>query len=149
MKNSLKCVFELLDLVKKWENGTVFSEKSQYLKKCLYEPHTLSLTLCQSVRECPKILKNCQITKMDMGFQKKYVSGWSEDLDFFYRRVSRESQRTLKHNGLIIFLIKHNVLIIFYYHKPLFSIVWCTEYLTQGQEFGKIPDHLGLHCNSH
>jgi hypothetical protein len=25
-----------------------------------------------------------------MGFQKKHVSGRSEDLDFFYRRVSRE-----------------------------------------------------------
>jgi hypothetical protein len=25
-----------------------------------------------------------------MGFQKKHVSGGSEDLDFFYRRVSRE-----------------------------------------------------------
>jgi hypothetical protein len=25
-----------------------------------------------------------------MGFQKKNVSGRSEDLDFFYRRVSRE-----------------------------------------------------------
>jgi hypothetical protein len=25
-----------------------------------------------------------------MGFQKKQVSGRSEDLDFFYRRVSRE-----------------------------------------------------------
>jgi hypothetical protein len=26
-----------------------------------------------------------------MGFQKKHVLGRSEDLDFFYRRVSRET----------------------------------------------------------
>jgi hypothetical protein len=62
------CVFELLDLVKIRENGTVFSEKGRYLKKCLYEDHTLSLTICQSVRESPKILKICQITNFDMGF---------------------------------------------------------------------------------
>ena len=83
MKNALKCVFELLDLGKNWENETVLSEKGQLLKKCIYEDHTLSLTLCQSVRECPKILKIYQITNFDTGFQKKHVSGRSEDLDFF------------------------------------------------------------------
>jgi hypothetical protein len=48
------------------------------------------MNLCQSVSECPKILKIYQVTNIDMGFQKKHVSGGSEDLDFFYRRVSRE-----------------------------------------------------------
>ena len=32
MKNALKCVFELLDLVKNWKNGTTFSEKGEYRK---------------------------------------------------------------------------------------------------------------------
>jgi hypothetical protein len=75
MKNALKCVFGLLDLVKIREIGTTFTEKGQYLKKRLYEFHTLSLSLCQSVRECPNFLKICQITKLDMCFQKKNVSG--------------------------------------------------------------------------
>jgi hypothetical protein len=34
-------VFGLVDLVKIRENGTVFSEKGRYLKKCLYEDHTV------------------------------------------------------------------------------------------------------------
>ena len=34
MKNTLKCVFELLDLVNIWEIGTVYSEKGEYWKKC-------------------------------------------------------------------------------------------------------------------
>jgi hypothetical protein len=83
MKNALKRVFELLDLDKIWENGATFSEKSQYLKKCLYEFHILPSNPWFSVRECPKILKICQKTNFDMGFQKKHVSDRSEDLDFF------------------------------------------------------------------
>ncbi len=71
MKNALKCLFGLLDFLKIWVNGTSFSEKSQYWKKCLYEFHTLPSNPCQSVRECPKILEICQITNFDMGFQKK------------------------------------------------------------------------------
>ncbi len=35
------------------------------------------------MRECPKILKICQITKLDMGFQKKNISSRSENIDFF------------------------------------------------------------------
>jgi hypothetical protein len=35
MKNALKCVFELLDLVKNRENGTIFSEKGEYLTVAL------------------------------------------------------------------------------------------------------------------
>ena len=71
MKNALKCVFGLLDLVKITENGTTFTEKGHFLKKCKNDDHTLSLTLCQSVRECPKILKICQLTNFDMDLQKK------------------------------------------------------------------------------
>jgi hypothetical protein len=37
MKNAPKCVFGLLDLVKIREIGTTFTEKGQYLKKCLPE----------------------------------------------------------------------------------------------------------------
>ena len=70
MKNALKCVFGLLDLVKIRENGTTFPETGQYMKKCPYDDHTLSLSLCQSVRECPKFLKIIQETNFDMGFQK-------------------------------------------------------------------------------
>jgi hypothetical protein len=33
-------------------------KKFQLLKKFIYEDHTLSLTLCQLVRDCPKFLKN-------------------------------------------------------------------------------------------
>ena len=83
MKNALKCVFELLDLVRNSEKETTFSEKGEYLKKCLNKPHSLSSNPCQSVRECPKILKICQITKLDMGFQKKNISSRSENIDFF------------------------------------------------------------------
>ena len=83
MKNALKCVYGLLDLVKNWEIGTIFMKKGKLLKKCINEDHTLSLSLCQSVSECPKILKIYQVTNIDMGFQKKHVSGGSEDLDFF------------------------------------------------------------------
>ncbi len=36
-----------------------------------------------STRECPKILKICQITNFDMGFQKKNISSRSEKVDFF------------------------------------------------------------------
>ena len=84
MKSALKCLFGLLDLDKIWENGATFSEKSQYWKKCQYELHTLSFNPWFSVTECPKILKIHQITNFDMGFQKKHVSGRSEDLDFFF-----------------------------------------------------------------
>ena len=42
-----------------------------------------------STRECPKILINCQITKRDMGFQKKHISTRSEKVDFFNRAVSQ------------------------------------------------------------
>ena len=48
MKNALKRVFELLDLDKIWGNGATFSEKSQFLKKCLYvhkKPYDCLLTL--------------------------------------------------------------------------------------------------------
>jgi hypothetical protein len=78
MKNALKCVYGLLDLVKIREIGTIFTETGQY-----YDDHTLPLSLCQSVRNCPKFLKICQLTNFDMGFQKKNVLGRSEDLDFF------------------------------------------------------------------
>ena len=83
MKNALKCVFELLDLVQNWENGTTFSEKGEYLKKCLNKPHSLSSNPWLSVRECPKILKICQITKFDMGFQKINTRSRYEKVDFF------------------------------------------------------------------
>jgi hypothetical protein len=90
MKNALKFVYGMLDLVKNREIGTIFRKKGQLLKKCKNEDHTLSLTLCQSVRECPNFLKIYPVTNFDMDFEKKLVSGRSECLDFFYRRVSRE-----------------------------------------------------------
>ena len=46
-------------------------------------PYTLSSNPCQSVRSCPKILKICQITKFDMGFQKINMRSRSEKVDFF------------------------------------------------------------------
>jgi hypothetical protein len=51
----------------------------------LNEFHTLSTNPWFSVRECPKILKICQITNFDMSFQKKNV------MIFFHRRFSRET----------------------------------------------------------
>ena len=42
MTNTLKCVFEMLDLDKIREIGTTFSEKGHFLKKCINEDHTLS-----------------------------------------------------------------------------------------------------------
>ena len=71
LNHALKCVFGLLDSVKIREIGTIFTETGQYLKKCLFEFHTLSLTLSRSVRECPNILKTWQITNFDMCLQKK------------------------------------------------------------------------------
>jgi hypothetical protein len=58
MKNAPKCVFELLDLIKIREIGTIFTEKGQYLKKCLYDDHTLSSKPLFSVRECSKFSEN-------------------------------------------------------------------------------------------
>jgi hypothetical protein len=76
MKNALKCELELLDLVKIREIESVFSEKGQYLKKCLYEFHTLSSNPWLSVRECPNFLKICQISNFWYGLsEKKHVSG--------------------------------------------------------------------------
>ncbi len=49
---------------------------NNYVKK-------MSLTLCQSVKKCHKIMKICQITNIDMGFQKKDISSRSEQVDFF------------------------------------------------------------------
>jgi hypothetical protein len=45
----------LLDLVENKDNGTILSEKIKIQKKSILG-YSLSLTLCQSVRECPKIL---------------------------------------------------------------------------------------------
>jgi hypothetical protein len=63
-------VFKLLDLVKNLEIWTFFREKGEYLKKYLYDPHSISSNPWLSKRLCPKVLKICQITKFDMGFQK-------------------------------------------------------------------------------
>ena len=76
-------MFVLLDLVKIRENGTTFTETGQYMKKCPYDDHTLSLSLCQSVRECPKFLKIIQETNFDMGFKKIDMRSQSEKSIFF------------------------------------------------------------------
>jgi hypothetical protein len=70
-------------------NGKVQKTKDQlYLKKCLYEPHTLPSNSWLSKTACPHFLKVYQVTNFDMGFQKKRFLGRFEDLDFFYRRTS-------------------------------------------------------------
>ena len=88
MKNALKCVFESLDLVKIWETGTIFSEKGRYLKKCFYEPHSLSSHpwLSNLLSTSPKIMELCQITKLDMGFQKNNILGRFKKHFFSYER---------------------------------------------------------------
>jgi hypothetical protein len=48
----------------------------------LKKPYTLSLTLCQSVRECPNILKIIQKTNFDMGFLKINMRSRLEKVDF-------------------------------------------------------------------
>jgi hypothetical protein len=80
-------VFGLLDL-KIEEIGPFLG---QSLKKCIYVDHRLSLALCQSGRECPKILKIWQTTNFDMGFQKKDIRSRSEKVDISNRRFSRDS----------------------------------------------------------
>jgi hypothetical protein len=57
-----------LDLVKNRENSTIFSEKYQYLKKCLYEPHTLSLNPWLSKRTYPNFLRIIQEPNFNTGF---------------------------------------------------------------------------------
>jgi hypothetical protein len=52
----------------KW---TIFSEKLTFSKKVHLRVYKLPYNPCLSTRECPKILKICQDTKFDMGFQKK------------------------------------------------------------------------------
>ena len=47
--------------------------------------------LSQSVRECPKILKICQITKFDMGFQKNNILGRYKKVDFFIQAIFSDS----------------------------------------------------------
>ncbi len=61
MKKALKCLFGLIDFGLK---------RSAFVKVPLLGGHTLSLTLCQSVRECPKFLIIWQTTKFEVGFQK-------------------------------------------------------------------------------
>ena len=81
MKNALKCAFGLLDLFKIWEDGTFLSEKSQYLKKSLNDPNTLPSNPWLSKRNSPNFLRIIQKPNFDIGFQKKHVSGGSEDLE--------------------------------------------------------------------
>jgi hypothetical protein len=76
------------------EIGTNFSEKGEYLKKCLYEPHTLHSNPWLSVRECPNFLKICKVIDNDMGFQKKNVLDRSEK-SRFYRESSLKSRESL------------------------------------------------------
>ena len=54
-----------------------------FSKNVNFSGHKLPSNPSISTRECPKILKICQITKLDMGFQKKNISSRSEDIDFF------------------------------------------------------------------
>jgi hypothetical protein len=52
---------------------------------------THSLTPCQSVKECPKILRIIQETNFDMGFQKINMRSWSEKVDFFHWVIFRRT----------------------------------------------------------
>jgi hypothetical protein len=71
MKNALKYVFGLLDLAKNLGNWTIFSEKVIFSKNAHLMVYKLQSNPCISTRECPKVLKICQITKFDISFQKK------------------------------------------------------------------------------
>jgi hypothetical protein len=56
-------------------------KKSQYLKKCLNDPHTLPSNPWLPKKNSPNFLRNTQKPNFDIGFQKKHVSGGSEDLE--------------------------------------------------------------------
>jgi hypothetical protein len=76
-----------LDLVQNWENGTIIREKAEYwIIREKAEYWIFFSNPCQSVRECPKILKICQITDFDMGFQKINMISRLEKVDFYLRR---------------------------------------------------------------
>jgi hypothetical protein len=64
-------MFELIDLVKYWENRAIFSVKLTFSKKVHLRVYNLPSNPCISTMECPKFLKICQITNFDIGFQKK------------------------------------------------------------------------------
>ena len=53
--------------------------------------YSLSSNPCQSLRERPKILKICQITKFDMGFQKIDIRSRLEKVDFLPQAKIRRS----------------------------------------------------------
>jgi hypothetical protein len=53
-----------------------------FLKNVNFSGYKFASNPCISTRECPKILKICQITKIDMGFQKKNILSRSEKVDF-------------------------------------------------------------------
>jgi hypothetical protein len=72
----------------KWD---LVLEKMSISEKVPKKPYTLFSNPCQSVRERPKILKICQITKLDMGFQKINMRSRLEKVDFLPQAKFRRS----------------------------------------------------------
>ena len=64
----------LIDLVKYWENGTVFSEQAKTGKNA---------KMRISLSACPKFLKIKQETNFDMGFQRIDIRDRSKKDGFF------------------------------------------------------------------
>jgi hypothetical protein len=83
---------KFLDQLSKSGYFGVFTKIDQILESpilLLQKPYTLFSNPCQSVRECPKILKICQITQFDMGFQKINMISRYEKVDFLFTRFSQ------------------------------------------------------------
>jgi hypothetical protein len=78
----------IIDLVKNWEIGTIFT-KIFLAIKCLYEHQALPSNSWLSKRTCLKTLNNCQITKFDMDLQKKQHEKSIWENRFLDRRVSQ------------------------------------------------------------
>jgi hypothetical protein len=80
-KCSVMCVL-IVRFGLKLYNRTIFSEKLTFSKNAHLRRYKLHSNPCISTRECPKILKICQESKFDMGFQKKNMRSRSEKVDF-------------------------------------------------------------------
>ncbi len=65
--------------LRKWDH---FQWKADFSKNANFSCSKLPQNHCISTREYPKILKIYQITKLDIGFQKKNTRGRNSNIDF-------------------------------------------------------------------
>jgi hypothetical protein len=86
MKNCSEIYVRIVRFGPKLRKWDYFQRKGQSLKKFLNKPHLLPSYLCLTKRTYLKILKICQITNFDIGFQKNNMRSRLEKSIFYLRR---------------------------------------------------------------